>query len=72
MSRIPCRKTLGHGESCCDGYLCDSCREILNLRRRISNLERAAAEVVVVFNRTTDPLDSVVNKLQTVLEDVHG
>ena len=22
---IPCGKTLGHGESCCEGYLCDGC-----------------------------------------------
>ncbi|KKK92810.1 hypothetical protein LCGC14_2699210 [marine sediment metagenome] len=32
MSNIPCGRTLGHGENCCDGHLCDSCREIESLR----------------------------------------
>ncbi len=30
--RIPCGQTLGHGESCCEGHLCDSCQEIVALR----------------------------------------
>ena len=31
----PCGKTLGHGESCVVGYLCDTCRRIEELESRI-------------------------------------
>lgn len=31
--KVPCGKVLGHGERCCDEYLCASCEEILRLRK---------------------------------------
>lgn len=32
FTTVPCGRTLGHGESCCDGNLCGECSEILRLR----------------------------------------
>jgi hypothetical protein len=31
--QIPCGKTMGHGERCCEGYLCDQCEYILKLEK---------------------------------------
>lgn len=30
---IPCGKTLGHGESCCEGRLCEQCEYIKLLEK---------------------------------------
>ncbi len=38
MSDIPCGKTLGYGETCCEGHLCDSCSELTTLRELNSDL----------------------------------
>lgn len=38
--RIPCGRVLGHGDSCVEGHLCDSCQELLIIRSE--TLEAAA------------------------------
>ena len=38
MSRVPCGKTTGHGDSCVEGHLCDPCVTILRLRLVIVDL----------------------------------
>lgn len=40
---IPCGQTLGHGERCQDGYMCDQCAYIIELEERISYLEHEFA-----------------------------
>jgi hypothetical protein len=35
MTRIPCGRTLGHGERCCEGHLCDQCEERTKLRKKL-------------------------------------
>lgn len=32
---IPCGKTLGHGESCVSGHMCDHCNYILSLEQEL-------------------------------------
>ena len=36
---IPCRRTLGHGESCITGRLCDSCERNTRLSAHLRALE---------------------------------
>jgi hypothetical protein len=38
--KIPCGRTLGHGESCVSGHLCDQCTYISMLKRRCEAAER--------------------------------
>ncbi len=44
MTEIPCGRVMGHGESCTEGYLCDSCVRIKQLEntRRIGDRVLAA------------------------------
>ena len=35
MTQIPCGKTMGHGERCAEGRVCDHCVEILRLREAV-------------------------------------
>jgi len=48
--RIPCRTTLGHGESCTEGRLCSSCTEILELREEVKNLKGLVKQVYEDYN----------------------
>ena len=35
MKNVPCGQNMGHGSSCTEGYLCDSCNAILELNKQI-------------------------------------
>lgn len=41
MNKIPCGRTLGHGESCCEGHLCDGCQRIAELEAENQALKEA-------------------------------
>ena len=43
MSHVPCGQTLGHGDCCSDGHLCDQCTEIVELRTKTKQSESHAA-----------------------------
>ena len=32
MINVPCGRTTGHGESCCEGHLCDQCWKLRIIR----------------------------------------
>lgn len=49
--RIPCGRTLGHGEACCDGNLCDQCRTINGL---VAACERLLADYLALWDGITD------------------
>ena len=36
---VPCGRTLGHGQSCCAGYLCEQCEYILQFGDRVPDQE---------------------------------
>lgn len=39
MSKVPCGRPIHHGDNCSDARICDSCREIIDLRVKVYNLE---------------------------------
>ena len=50
MNKIPCGRVLGHGESCCDGHLCDTCERILRLLAENALLRKIKAESITGLN----------------------
>lgn len=38
MYSVPCGQNMGHGSSCTDGYLCDSCERIVELEAQVAKL----------------------------------
>lgn len=53
-----CGRTLGHGETCCEGYLCSGCRTLADRDAQIERLTAQLAEArqaeraaVVVYAR---------------------
>jgi hypothetical protein len=46
MSRVaPCGKTLGHGEACCEGWMCDACTYITGMEEVLSDVRALLHEV---------------------------
>jgi hypothetical protein len=45
MIRIPCGRVMGHGESCSDGYLCDSCKALSITRRLIIEFDAGELDI---------------------------
>ena len=39
---MSCGRTMGHGDSCCKGQECDSCRKIASLQRQLKKKDRGA------------------------------
>ena len=35
--KIPCGRTLGHGESCVEGYLCDVCENVRYMEKQLED-----------------------------------
>lgn len=61
IAGMPCRRVLGHGESCCEGYLCGACEirklaadAIEQLQARVRVIEKAA---IVAKKKITYMLD---------------
>ncbi len=58
MVTIPCGSTMGHGERCAEGRLCDQCQEIVRLRSSepapargfVIKLTGAKNEVPIFYN----------------------
>lgn len=42
--RIPCGRVLGHGDSCVDGHLCDSCQALLVIRAETLEIAAKVAD----------------------------
>jgi hypothetical protein len=42
---VPCGRTLGHGESCSEGYLCEACDLLIKAADEIERLQRVAGAV---------------------------
>ena len=48
---IPCRRALGHGESCITGRLCDSCERTTHLAAHLRALEASRQMLVVALGK---------------------
>ena len=53
---VPCGMTLGFGESCCKGHMCDGCREIERLQAREEILLSGIAKALVHDDDPRKPL----------------
>lgn len=36
MSKTPCGRTIGHGQFCVEGYLCEQCEEVRRLEKKVN------------------------------------
>ena len=43
MYKVPCGQNMGHGSSCTDGYLCDSCERITELEAKLAEIGKLIA-----------------------------
>ena len=59
MSIVPCGANMGHGSSCTEGYLCDSCK-------RIAELEAQLAKRLAKYMAALD----LINELEAQLADM--
>lgn len=71
IQRIPCGKTLGHGESCMEGNMCDQCERITDLikiRDGLLKWKKVIDEQLVIHNLGT--ADSYEGKESQALYDL--
>lgn len=76
--RIPCGKTLGHGESCMEGNMCDQCKRITDMQDIVADLiqirdgllkwKKVVDEQLVIHNLGT--ADSYEGKESQALYDL--
>jgi hypothetical protein len=61
--RIPCGQTLGHGKSCSEGYLCEQCSEIEQLKAAMAELLSGHDNLYIAhFGPTSNPRDDIAAK----------
>ena len=66
MSIVPCGANMGHGSSCTEGYLCDSCKRIAELQAQLkSSVEEAYNNGV---RAVQDEANRSINELEAQLE----
>ena len=68
MSIVPCGANMGHGSSCTEGYLCDSCKRIAELQAQLkSSVEEAYDNGV---RAVQDEANRSINELEAQLRDI--
>ena len=45
---IPCGRVLGHGEACCEGYMCSQCEYILQLETMLDEAKEYLTQLLWV------------------------
>ena len=68
-SRVPCGRTLGHGEYCTIGHLCDNCEELERMRRDLDAAayrEEIAANHITEKDRRVEELEEAITKAVSI------
>ena len=48
---MSCGRTMGHGESCSEGWLCGSCQAVEQLHARVAELEAQMNNIRYVYQK---------------------
>ena len=68
---MSCGGNMGHGSSCVDGYLCDSCLRIGKLEGKLTERERSRDELKRLLDAIQDDLDLMRERAVRAETELH-